>query len=271
MNIIFKIFFFALGAIVGSFLNVCVHRLPRGESIVSPGSRCPKCGRHICWYDNIPMLSYVILRGRCRHCGSGISGRYFIVELITAFLFLALFLRFGLKVDLLVYLAFTSSLLVMSFIDFEHKIIPDILDCPGIVIGFVVSMLLPAMHVRPQPWDSTFESPAVIAAADSLSGIILGGGFLVVLAIAGRAVFKKEAMGGGDVKLLAMIGAFLGWQMAALTVFISALIGSVVGIIAKLRMKGSYIPYGPYLALGAIIAIFYGERIILWYLGRLGI
>jgi leader peptidase (prepilin peptidase)/N-methyltransferase len=250
MHIILKIFFFALGAIVGSFLNVCVHRLPRGESIVSPGSRCPKCGRHIRWYDNIPMLSYVILRGRCRHCGSGISGRYFVVELITAFLFLTLFLRFGLTVNLLVYLAFTSSLIIMSFIDFEHKIIPDILDCPGIVIGFVVSMFLPEMHVRPQPWDSTFGSPAVIAAVDSLSGIILGGGFLVVLAIVGKAVFKKEAMG--------------------LTVFLSAIIGSVVGIVAKLRMKGSYIPYGPYLALGAIISIFYGERIILWYLGRLG-
>ena len=271
MEVILRTFFFALGAVVGSFLNVCVHRFPRGESVVSPGSHGPKCGKHICWYDNIPMLSYVILRGRCRHCGSGISGRYFIVELITAFLFLTLFLRFGLTVNLLVYLAFTSSLIVMSFIDFEHKIIPDILDCPGIVIGFAVSMLHPAMHVRPQPWDSTFESPVVIAAADSLSGIILGGGFLVVLAIVGRAVFKKEAMGGGDIKLLAMIGAFLGWQMAALTVFISALIGSVVGIIAKLRMKGSYIPYGPYLALGAIIAVFYGERIILWYLGRLGI
>jgi leader peptidase (prepilin peptidase)/N-methyltransferase len=158
----------------------------------------------------------------------------------------------------------------MSFIDFEHRIIPDILDCPGIVLGLAVSILHPAIHVRPQPWDRLFTSPAIASMADSLSGIILGGGALLALAVLGRAIFKKEAMGFGDVKLLAMIGAFLGWQMVLVTIFASALIGSAVGIIVKLKTSESYIPYGPYLALGAIIAIFEGEKIILWYMGGLG-
>ena len=269
MQVILRALFFVLGSLIGSFLNVCIHRLPRGESIVSPGSHCPKCGKPIRWYDNIPMLSYIFLKGRCRHCTSTISARYFTVELITAFLFLALFLQFGLSISLFIYLAFVSSLIAMSFIDFEHKIIPDILDCPGIILGLVISILHPAIHVRPQPWNLIFNSPGIAAAADSFSGIILGSGILIVLAIAGKAVFKKEAMGFGDVKLLAMIGAFLGWQMVLLTIFVSAVIGSVVGIIIKLKTSGSYIPYGPYLALGALAAIFYGERIISWYIGGL--
>jgi len=263
-------FVFAFGAVVGSFLNVCVYRLPRGKSIVRPGSHCPKCGRNIRWYDNIPMLSYVFLRGRCRYCGASISVRYFIVEFISALLFLALYMRFGLSVNLPIYLAFTSSLIIMSFIDFEYKIIPDVLDCTGIVMGLVLSVFHPAMHVRPQPWDRLFASPVAVSVLDSLSGIIVGGGFLIALAVFGRMIFRKEAMGFGDVKLLAMIGAFLGWQMVLLTIFLSALIGSVVGIILKLKTGGSYIPYGPYLALGAIIAIFEGEKIILWYIGGLG-
>ena len=191
MQIIMKAFFFVLGSLVGSFLNVCIHRLPRSESIISPGSHCPKCGKNIQWYDNIPMLSYILLKGRCRYCTATISARYFIVELITASLFLALFLQFGLSMSLLIHVAFVSSLIAMSFIDFEHKIIPDILDCPGIVVGLVVSIAHPAIHARPQPWDSIFKSPGVAAAADSFSGIILGAGFLILLAIAGEAVFKK--------------------------------------------------------------------------------
>ena len=265
-----KLSFFIFGAIVGSFLNVCIHRLPREESIKYPGSHCPKCGRHIRWYDNIPLLSYIVLRGKCRYCCSGISPRYFGVELITALLFLSLFLRFGLCINTFIYIAFISSLIIMSFIDIEHRIIPDVLDCWGIAAGLVISAIHPAIHVRPQPWDSLFKSTITIAIADSLSGIVLGGGFLIILAIAGKAVFKKEAMGGGDVKVLAMIGAFLGWQMVIVTIFISALIGSVVGIAMKLKLRRSYIPYGPYLAIGAIIAIFYGAELISWYTAGLG-
>ena len=267
---IMNIVFFVLGAVVGSFLNVCIHRLPRGGSLISPGSHCPKCGRHIRWFDNIPMLSYILLMRRCRYCGATISGHYFIVELISSLLFLGLYMRFGLSINLLIYLVLTSSLIVMSFIDFDYRIIPDVLNCPGIVIGLVLSILHPAIHIRPQPWDRVFTSPAIASVADSFSGIILGAGFLFALAILGRAIFKKEAMGFGDVKLLAMIGAFLGWQMVVLTIFISALIGSIIGIIIKLKTTGSYIPYGPYLALGAIVAIFGGEKIILWYISGLG-
>ena len=267
---IIRIVFFTLGAVVGSFLNVCIHRLPRGESLIRPGSHCPKCGRNIRWYDNIPMLSYILLKGRCRHCGGTISGRYFIVELISSLLFLALYVEFGLSINLPIYIMFASSLIVMSFIDFEYKIIPDVLDCPGIVLGLALSIVHPAMHILPQPWDRLFASPAIASMADSLSGIILGGGLLYMLGILGQAIFKKEAMGFGDVKLLAMIGAFLGWQMVLLTILISAFAGSVVGIIAKLRTGGSYIPYGPYLAMGAIVAIFEGDRIISWYMGGIG-
>ena len=222
------------------------------------------------WYDNIPMLSYIFLRRRCRYCGASISSRYFVVEFISALLFLALYMRFGLSVNLFIFLFFTSSLIVMSFIDFEFKIIPDVLDCSGIVLGLVLSLFHPAVHARPQPWDGLFASPVVASVMDSLSGIVLGGGFLVALAVFGRMVFRKEAMGFGDVKLLAMIGAFLGWQMVLLTIFLSALVGSVVGIIMKLKTTGSYIPYGPYLALGAIISIFWGQEIISWYIGGLG-
>ena len=272
---IIRIVFLALGAVVGSFLNVCIHRLPRGESLIRPGSHCPKCGRSIRWYDNIPMLSYILLKRRCRHCGGTISGRYFIVELISSLLFLALYMQFGLSsseecISLSIYLVFTSSLIVMSFIDFEHRIIPDVLDCPGIVLGLALSILHPAMHIRPQPWDTLFASPVIASVADSLSGIILGGGLLFMLGILGQAIFKKEAMGLGDVKLLAMIGAFLGWQMVLLTIVISAFVGSVVGIIVKLRTGGSYIPYGPYLAMGAIVTIFEGDKIISWYMGGIG-
>ncbi len=269
-ELIMRIVFLALGAVVGSFLNVCVHRMPRNESLVKPGSHCPKCGRNIRWYDNIPMLSYVLLKRRCRDCGAAISGRYFIVELISSLLFLALYMEFGLSISLLVFLIFGSLLIIMSFIDFEHRIIPDILDCPGIVLGLAVSILHPAIHVRPQPWDRLFASPVIASMADSLSGIIVGGGALLALAVLGRAIFKKEAMGFGDVKLLAMIGAFLGWQMVLVTIFASALIGSAVGMIVKLKTSENYIPYGPYLALGAIIAILEGEKIILWYMGGLG-
>ncbi len=260
---------FILGAMIGSFANVCIFRMPMQKSIVWPGSHCFRCGRLLRWFDNIPILSFIILKARCRNCKLKFSIRYPLVELITALFFLALYLKFGASLEFLIFAVFTSSMIIMSFIDIDHRIIPDEIDLPGILLGIVLSGLYPPLQLRPQPWDSIFTSPAVISLASSLSGVLLGGGILMALAVFGKMAFKKEAMGGGDIKLIAMIGAFMGWQFVVLTIFISAVAGSLIGFIMKLKTSSSYIPYGPYLAAGAMVSVFFGEQIILWYLNTL--
>jgi leader peptidase (prepilin peptidase) / N-methyltransferase len=268
-QIVEALFIFIIGAMAGSFLNVCIYRLPLGKSIVRPGSHCMRCGRDIRWFDNIPVMSFIFLRGKCRRCGLKFSVRYPLVELLTAVFFLMLYLKFGLSPEFFIFAVFTSSMVVMSFIDIDHRIIPDEIDLPGILLGVVLSFAHPPLHSRPQPWDSVFSSPGLIGLASSLSGILVGGGILAALAVFGKMAFKKEAMGGGDIKLIAMIGAFMGWQFVLLTVFLSAVTGSIVGFIMKLKTNSSYIPYGPYLALGALISVFFGEEIILWYVNSL--
>ena len=262
-------FIFIIGAMVGSFANVCIFRLPMGKSIVRPGSHCFRCGRQIKWFDNIPVLSFMFLRGRCRRCGLKFSARYPFVEFLTGLFFLMLYFRFGIGPEFLIFSVFAVSMVIMSFIDIDHRIIPDEIDLPGIALGVILSAVYPPLHSRPQPWDSVFSSPVIISLASSLSGIIVGGGMLMALAVFGKMAFKKEAMGGGDIKLIAMIGAFMGWQFALLTIFLSAVIGSIIGFIMKLKTSSSYIPYGPYLALGALISVFFGEEIILWYLNTM--
>ena len=256
---------FLFGSIVGSFLNVCIYRLPRGESIISPSSHCPGCQKALLWYDNIPFLSYIGLKGRCRHCHQGISFRYFVVEFLTAILFLSLFLKFGLSWNMLIYLVFISGLIVATFTDFDHLIIPDVVTLPGLLLGLILSTVYPSIQRAIHPWSNICTSPGEGFLA-SLIGALLGGLSLYAIGALGGKVFKKEAMGGGDVKLLAMIGAFLGWQLVALTIFISALSGSLVGLAIKLKKGESYIPYGPYLALGAVISLLWGEGLINWYL-----
>jgi len=256
---------FVFGAVVGSFLNVCIYRLPEGISIVNPPSFCPNCKYHIRWYDNIPLISYILLRGKCRNCGERISPRYFIVELVTALLFLAAYKSVGLSAVLPVYFALIGALIVVAFIDLKHRIIPDVITYSGIIGGVVLSFLLPMLHKNPFPWNLVVE-PKLAALLDSLSGLFLGGGALYLIGILGEATFKREAMGGGDVKLLAMLGAFLGWKAVLLIIVISALLGAIVGVVEKIRTGASYIPYGPYLALGGLIAMFWGERIINAYL-----
>lgn len=263
------LFAFILGAMFGSFANVCIYRLPLGKSIVSPGSHCFRCGREIKWFDNIPVLSFILLRGRCRRCGLKFSARYPLVEFLTACLFLALYLEFGPGPEFFIFAAFSTSMIIMSFIDIDHRIIPDEIDLPGIAAGLILSAVYPPLHARPQPWDRVFASPAAVSLASSISGVLVGGGILTALAVFGKMAFKKEAMGGGDIKLIAMAGAFMGWQFAVLTVFLSAVAGSVIGLAMKLKTSSSYIPYGPYLALGALVSLFYGDEIILWYLNRL--
>ncbi len=256
---------FIFGSIVGSFLNVCIYRLPREESIVFPGSHCPHCQKAISWFDNIPFLSYILLKGRCRYCRQPISFRYFIVELLTALLFFTLFLKFGFTWGLLIYLVFISALIIATFTDFDHLIIPDVISYPALLLGLILSTAYPSMQRTLSQWSQISTGPGEGFLA-SLTGAVSGGLFLYLIGAIGKKIFKKEAMGGGDVKLLAMIGAFLGWQLVTLTIFISALSGSIVGLIIKFKKGESYIPYGPYLALGAVISLLWGRELINWYL-----
>jgi leader peptidase (prepilin peptidase)/N-methyltransferase len=244
------------GVLVGSFLNVCICRLPKNESIVSPPSHCPLCSYQIRWYDNIPLLSYLLLRGRCRGCGAPISLQYPLVELLNGTLTLLLFLRFGPTLAFATLFLFCSALVVITFIDIEHQIIPDEISLSGIVIGFALSFF-----IRGHSWQN------------SLCGILLGGGSLLLVAYGYQRLTGKEGMGGGDIKLLAMMGAFLGWKAVPFIILASSLAGSVIGIsIMLLQKKDSKlaIPFGPYLAFGAVLYIFYGRTLIRWYLGLSG-
>ncbi|QEM70161.1 prepilin peptidase [Geobacter sp. FeAm09] len=250
--LVLTMFVCAFGLVIGSFLNVCISRLPRHESVVFPPSHCPLCQYRIRWFDNIPLLSYLLLRGRCRGCGAHISLQYPLVELLNGLLTLALFWRFGLSLSFVVLLLFCSALVVITFIDMEHQIIPDEISLPGIVIGFIFSFFL--------PWQTWLGS---------LAGILLGGGSLLLVASCYQWLTGKEGMGGGDIKLLAMMGAFLGWKAVPFIIFASSLVGSVVGItIMLIQRKDSKlaIPFGPYLAFGAVLYIFYGRQLIQWYL-----
>ncbi len=257
---------FCLGACMGSFLNVCIYRIPREESVIAPGSHCPHCNTPIAWYHNIPLLSWVVLRARCRHCRGPISARYVIVELLTAVLFLFVWLKFGphnpvrplglapiLDVRLVpVYWLAVFGLLLGTFVDLEHMIIPDRVSLGGIVLGLGLSTLLPTMH---------HERSALGGFEASLLGAVVGSGTLWVTAMVGKLIFKKDAMGMGDVKLLGAIGAFLGWIAVLFTVMISSLVGAIVGlslVLSRRKEMQSRIPYGPYLALAALVWMLWG-------------
>lgn len=242
-----------LGAIVGSFLNVCIIRIPKEESIATPGSHCPRCNKPIMFYDNIPLVSYFLLRGKCRHCNGPISIQYPLIEGITAFSSFLLFVKFGATLSYLFFFSFVAALIVITVIDLYHQIIPDAISIPGIGVGLLGSLIIP-----------------YITFFNSLIGILVGGGSLFLVATLYQWLFKREGMGGGDVKLLAMIGGFLGWKAVILTILLSSFIGSIIGI-AIVLLKGKdfkyAIPFGPFLSLGAVISLFYGETLIQWYLG----
>ena len=226
-------------------------RLPKGESIITPGSHCPYCQNPIKSYDNIPLISYFLLRGKCRKCKKKISVQYPLVEGITAICSFMLFLRYGASLSYLFYFSFVAALVVITVIDLYHQIIPDVISIPGIGVGLLSALILP--HI-------TF--------LNSLIGMILGGGSLFVVATLYQWLFKREGMGGGDVKLLAMIGAFLGWESVIITIISSSLIGSITGII-MIVFKGKNfkyaIPFGPFLSLGAVITLFYKGEILFCY------
>jgi leader peptidase (prepilin peptidase) / N-methyltransferase len=240
------------GAILGSFFNVCIYRLPRAKSIVWPGSQCVKCGHKIRPLDNIPVLSSLVLGFKCRDCGERISPVYFVVELLTPLLGLLLYSNFQSPGVFGMYAFLISVLIVIVFIDIEYQLIPDILSLPGILIGLVLFSFL-------SEGGFAFSFNAF---KDSLLGIIVGGGSIFTLGYLGTIVFRKEAMGGGDVKLMAMIGAFLGWKLVLLTFFMAPLFGSIYGIFVMIKKKEAVIPYAPYLSMAAVISLVYGEKIL---------
>ncbi|MEM7008214.1 MAG: prepilin peptidase [Thermodesulfobacteriota bacterium] len=259
---------FILGSVVGSFLNVCIYRIPREESIVHPGSHCTSCGSPIRFYNNIPILSYFFLKGRCTDCGANISKIYPIVELITGLLFFATVYYFGITIEALFYLILFSALLVITFIDIEHLIIPNVITYPGILVGLVFGALrtnletsLSALESFSVSFYNFFELLRQVPILDSIFGIIVGGAVLLIVALIYQAYKKRQGIGIGDVKLLAMIGAFFGWEGVLFTIFLASIVGSAVGISIIIAQKGDLkyqMPFGPFLSIAAVIYAFTG-------------
>jgi leader peptidase (prepilin peptidase)/N-methyltransferase len=273
-SLVMYVFWFITGATIGSFLNVVIYRLPLGRSVVRPRSSCPSCGRLIAWYDNIPLFSFLWLKRRCRHCGAGISARYPLVELLTAMLALGLWWRFGrfdMYMEFAVHFCFTAALVAISFIDIDHRIIPNQISLPGRAVGFGCSFLWPGMWV------------------ESLIGMLAGGGILLTISVVYTLIRGREGMGMGDVKLLAMLGAWLGWKclpFVFLFASVQGLVAAIVLWVAGVGLKptqpeaqdqvedrqaapsfmGAAIPFGPFLAMGAIEYLFLGE----WFTAFLG-
>ena len=253
-------FVFLAGLCIGSFLNVCIWRIPRDESIVWPGSHCPACNHAIAAWDNLPLLSWLLLNGKCRHCKAPISPRYFVVELLAGALFAALWLVHGWTLQTPVYMLFSGALILGTFVDFDHLILPDRVTLGGMAAGLALSFLFPALQGQ------AARLPALIQSA---LGLALGYGLLWLVGTLGRLILKREAMGMGDVKLLGAIGACLGWQAVLFTIFVSSLSGTALGlalIAAGKKELQSKIPYGPHIALGAVLWMLCGPACIDLYL-----
>jgi leader peptidase (prepilin peptidase) / N-methyltransferase len=240
-----------MGALIGSFLNVCIHRLPRKASIVWPASACPSCGRYLAWFENIPIVSYLVLGGRCRTCRSPISGRYPVVEGLTALMFAAAWWSYGPGVLLVSRLLFGCALIVLFAIDLEHHLLPNVITLPGIVVGFALSLV---------------TEPGWLA---SLIGILAGGGVLYAIAEVYFRIRHEEGLGMGDVKMLAMIGAFIGWKLTLVTLMLASFAGALVGLLLIATRRGDMkyaLPFGTFLALGAALAATVGSSLLDWYL-----
>jgi leader peptidase (prepilin peptidase)/N-methyltransferase len=254
-NYLTDVFVFIFGICIGSFLNVCIYRLPESKSIVHPRSMCPKCGTLIRSYDNIPLFSYIALRGKCRYCGDRISFRYPAIEFISGIFAVGVLLKYGMSLEALIYYVFIAALLVITFIDIDHQIIPDVISLPGIPIFFAASLALPNITV-----------------VESILGILIGGGSLFLVAWLYHLLTRKEGMGGGDIKLLAMMGAIIGWKGVLFTIFAASAIGTLAGMLVILKTGKTMklkIPFGPFLAIGAIAYIFFGPQLIAWYFNLL--
>jgi leader peptidase (prepilin peptidase)/N-methyltransferase len=269
-----------LGAIIGSFLNVVIHRLPLEESIVFPNSRCPSCSAVIAFYDNVPVLSYIALAGKCRSCKTRISPRYPAVEILTACIFIAVAWRDGLTPALPFDLAFVGVLIALIFIDAEYMIIPNAITYPGIVFSFIARLALPYLMGRPyfDDIDSLMHgllagSPLWLASlTGALIGALLGGGFLWLTGWVWEKLRGIEAMGLGDVKMMFMVGAYLGWQLTIFTIFMGVLSGSIIGVAILLwqgrRDLQMMLPFGIFLGIGAIAALLVGSHVVDWYVGQ---
>ena len=242
-------FVVCFGLIIGSFLNVCIHRLPLGESVVWPASRCPRCKAELKPYDNIPVVGYLMLKGRCRACGNPISPRYPVVELLTLGVFVAAYLMYPMPL-MAQRIVFGCAMIVLFFVDLEHQRLPNEITLPGIVVGFACSFFMPPGWVS------------------SLIGLAAGGGSLWLIGELWFLIRHEEGMGFGDVKMLAMIGAFLGWQLMLATMFVSTILGSIIGLAMIATKKGNLktaLPFGCFLALGAIFASVAGDAAVHWY------
>ena len=255
VNYLIEVFVFIFGLCIGSFLNVCIYRLPESKSIVQPRSMCPHCGTLIRFYDNIPILSYIALKGKCRHCSASIALRYPVVELISGVFALGVYLKYGIRLETPIYYAFIATLLVITFIDIDHQIIPDVITLPGIPIFFAASFALKQ-----------------ISFVESILGILAGGGSLFLVAWLYHLLTKKEGMGGGDIKLLAMIGAVIGWKGVLFTIFVASAVGTLAGMLIMLKTRKTMklaVPFGPFLAIGGITYILFGPQLINWYFNLL--
>ena len=241
---------FIFGLLIGSFSNVCIYRIPKKESVSFPGSHCTACNTPIRAFDNIPVFSYLILGGKCRACGQKFSIVYPLIEIVVALLIVAVYVRFGISWEFLIYAVVSTTLVIITVIDYEHKIIPDIITLPGIVLGLGAGSYL-------------------VGPINSVLGFLLGGGLFYLL-----AVLSRGGMGGGDIKFIAAVGALLGWQKVLLVIVLGATLGSIIGLalmIAKKKDRKSQIPFGPFLAIGTLIAIFFGEDLISMYLSTMTI
>jgi leader peptidase (prepilin peptidase)/N-methyltransferase len=242
--------FAVVGLMVGSFLNVCIYRIPLRRSVVYPRSKCASCDRPLAWYENVPVVSYLVLRGRCRTCGTRISLQYPLVELTTAAAFVIHYEVLGLSPLLPVRIAFTCVLIVLFAIDLEHQLLPNVITLPALAAGLVLSLVLP---------------PGL---RDALIGVLVGGGILFLIAEVYFRLRKEEGMGMGDVKMLAMIGAFLGWKLTVLTLILASFGGSIAGILLLVTRRGNMkaaLPFGTFLAAGALAASLFGEPLVNWY------
>ncbi|PYM27612.1 MAG: prepilin peptidase [Candidatus Rokuibacteriota bacterium] len=248
--------FVVAGLLIGSFLNVVIARLPEGRSLVRPGSACPGCGAAIAWHDNVPVISFLALRGRCRACAMLISWRYPLVEAVTGALFGAAALAFGPTLDAAVASALLAALVAITLIDLERQIIPDAISLPGILAGLLANL-----------------ATGRVSWLDSVLGIVVGGGVFLAIAVVGSWLAGQDAMGGGDIKLAAMLGAFLGWKVLLLSLFVSAIGGGILAALlmgSGLRGRKDPLPFGPFLAAGGAVGLFWGERMVRWYLSGFG-
>lgn len=252
-------FVILISLIFGSFLNVCIWRIPRGENIAWPGSHCTHCNYSLQWFDNIPIFSYLYLRGRCRKCKQGVSLRYPFIEAVAAVLALLAYAKWGFTPYGFMAVVILWSLIVITAVDISHQIIPNVFTLGGMILGVLFSIFCPLWILQSGSWN-----PVLL----SLIGLVSGGGSLLLIAYIAEYFLKKEAMGGGDIKYMAAVGAFFGWHACLFVLFFSSVIGSICAIILKAKKSGDQIPFGPYLAAATIVYMFVGEQCIQWYLDR---